>query len=191
MSDKTMKRRTTLKLLGSATAFSGTALGSKGRNRNAFAGVAYDMQSGEILNEVTAEITKRRKNLRGELKFDQTPTALETDSLSIDGSQLLNRQVKAFPADAGRRFNEEVGKKSFSDFSATVPKAQTSERRFPIRIQASSVDNHGVSGVIKPTVDHTDRFAFSLEPVTANERPSSVVADVRNNIAGLFSGGDS
>lgn len=98
------------------------------------------MQTGDILNEMTAEITKRRKDLRGELQFDQTPTTLETDSLSIDGSQLLDRQAKAFPADAGHRFNREVGKKSFSDFRTTVPQSQESGRRFPVRIQASSVD---------------------------------------------------
>jgi hypothetical protein len=48
-----------------------------------------------------------------------------------------------------------------------------------------------VSGVIKPTLDHTDRFAFALEPVTTNDRPTNVVADVRSDIANLFSGGDS
>ena len=131
------------------------------------------------------------KTSRGEFQFDQTPTTLGTDSLTINSSQLLNRQAKAFPANAGLRFNREVGKKSFSDFRTTVPKSEKSGQRFPVRIQASSVDHAGVSGVIKPTFDHTDRFAFSLEPVKVNERPSNVVADVRSDIANLFSGGDS
>lgn len=190
MPGKNVKRRTTLKMLGSATVVSGTALGSKRKQGNEFAGVAYDMKTGEVLNEMTAEITKRRTNLEGQLRFDRTPIGLETNSLPLNGAQLLGRQAEAFPTGASVRFDREVGKSSFSDFRTTVAKSEKSGRPFPVRIQASSVDHAGVSGVIKPTPDHTDRFGFLLEPVTGNERKSHVVEDVRSEITGKFSGGD-
>ncbi|WP_124178228.1 hypothetical protein [Natrarchaeobius halalkaliphilus] len=146
------------------------------------------MKTGDVLEEMTATIENRRAKLSGDLRFHRSPSVLTENSLTISSSNLISQETNAFPQVTDERFDKDVGREAVSHFATSIDDGD--ENSPPVRIQASSVGNAGVSGIIKPTFDRKDRFGFLLEPISKNERKGQVIDEVETQIIRLFSGGD-
>jgi len=200
MQKENTKRRSVLKAIGGATVLSGVVGGTSGKtpdrtSRDTFAGVSYDLKSGEVLDDFRAELPQRTGDLQGEFNLGRALQLSQTSSISINEGKLVSRESLASSTDLDRRLKKRIPSRSYFRSYVTLNEQQRSsgsndsqqELAPRVRIQTVSVDGNGIAGIIKPTLNSNDRFAFAAKPVESGQTKRQARQDVETTINSQFS----